>query len=62
MPTRPLVLHPDRLFPADPATRAVARRLFEAVRETIDPGKGAVAVPPLLQSIEPIRPTTLQER
>jgi glucuronate isomerase len=25
-------LHPDRLFPADPATRAIARRLYEAVR------------------------------
>ncbi|WP_157014258.1 glucuronate isomerase [Mesorhizobium xinjiangense] len=24
-------LHPDRLFPADPATRNIARRLFEAV-------------------------------
>lgn len=27
---RPLVLHPDRLLPADPGTRAVARRLLEA--------------------------------
>lgn len=27
----PLVLHPDRLFPADADTRAVARRLFAAV-------------------------------
>lgn len=26
--TRPLVLNPDRLFPADPDTRAVARRLY----------------------------------
>ena len=26
-------LHPDRLFPADPATREVARRLFEGVRD-----------------------------
>src|SRR5579875_1318232 len=25
-------LHPDRLFPADPATRAIARRLYESVR------------------------------
>ncbi len=24
-------LHPDRLFPADPATRAVARQLFQLV-------------------------------
>ena len=29
--TADLVLHPDRLFPADPGTRAIARRLFEAV-------------------------------
>jgi glucuronate isomerase len=27
------LIHPDRLFPADPATRAVARRLYEAVRD-----------------------------
>lgn len=27
-----LSLHPDRLFPADPDTRIVARRLYEAVR------------------------------
>ncbi|MCI5826333.1 MAG: glucuronate isomerase [Arcanobacterium sp.] len=29
----PLSLDPDRLFPADPATRAVARELYESVRE-----------------------------
>jgi glucuronate isomerase len=29
--TRPLVLHPDRLFPADPDTGAIARRLYSAV-------------------------------
>ena len=29
--TRPLVLHPDRLFPVDPATRAVARTLHAEV-------------------------------
>jgi glucuronate isomerase len=29
----PLVLHPDRLLPADPAVRAVARRLYGAVRD-----------------------------
>lgn len=29
---RPLRLHPDRLFPADPASRGVARRLYEQVR------------------------------
>ncbi len=34
MPTpAALVRHPDRLLPADPATRAVARRLHDAVRE-----------------------------
>ena len=27
------MLHPDRLFPADPAVRAVARRLYDGVRE-----------------------------
>jgi glucuronate isomerase len=30
--TKPLALHPDRLFPVDPATRAVARRLYEHIR------------------------------
>jgi glucuronate isomerase len=29
--TRPLTLHPDRLFPADLDTRMVARRLYDAV-------------------------------
>ncbi len=29
----PLQLHPDRLFPADPATRDVARRLYATVRD-----------------------------
>jgi glucuronate isomerase len=28
-----LTLHPDRLLPADPGERAIARRLYEAVRE-----------------------------
>jgi glucuronate isomerase len=28
---RPLELHPDRLLPADPATRALARELYESV-------------------------------
>lgn len=31
MTTRHLALHPDRLFPADPGTRAIARRLFAQV-------------------------------
>jgi glucuronate isomerase len=31
--TRPLALDPDRLFPAEPATRAVARRLYAQVRD-----------------------------
>jgi glucuronate isomerase len=29
--TRPLILHPDRLFPSDPAQRDIARRLYEDV-------------------------------
>lgn len=29
--TRPLALHPDRLFPSDTTTRNVARRLYESV-------------------------------
>jgi glucuronate isomerase len=29
---RPLQLHPDRLLPADPATRAIARALYQEVR------------------------------
>ena len=29
----PLALHPDRLLPAEPGERAIARRLYEAVRE-----------------------------
>ena len=32
-PDPPLVLHDDRLLPADPSVRAVARRLYDAVRE-----------------------------
>jgi glucuronate isomerase len=30
---RPLVLHPDRLFPVDPATRDIARALYDTVRD-----------------------------
>jgi glucuronate isomerase len=30
---RPLILHPDRLFPADPGVRALARALYGSVRE-----------------------------
>ncbi|HEY5713260.1 MAG TPA: glucuronate isomerase [Allosphingosinicella sp.] len=30
---RPLILHPDRLLPADPATREVARALYAAVKD-----------------------------
>ena len=30
---RPLELHPDRLFPADPATRAIARTLYAEVAD-----------------------------
>jgi len=29
----PLRLHPDRLLPADPAVRAIARRLYESVKD-----------------------------
>ena len=29
---RPLQLHPDRLLPADPATRSIARALYEQVK------------------------------
>src|SRR5699024_11860530 len=32
-PSSPLELHPDRLLPADPALRGVARRLYESVRD-----------------------------
>ncbi|MGH8962026.1 MAG: glucuronate isomerase [Jatrophihabitantaceae bacterium] len=31
--TAPLTLHPDRLLPADPTVRALARELYESVRE-----------------------------
>ncbi len=30
---KPLRLDPDRLFPADPRTRSVARTLYEAVKD-----------------------------
>lgn len=30
---RPLILHPDRLFPTDPSVRPIARRLYEAVAD-----------------------------
>lgn len=33
MPADRLTLWPDRLFPADPGTRAIARRLYAAVRD-----------------------------
>ncbi len=29
---RPLTLHPDRLLPADPAVRTIARRLYDGIR------------------------------
>lgn len=31
--TDKLILHPDRLFPADPVTRSIARRLYDDVRD-----------------------------
>ncbi len=33
MPVRPLVLHPDRLFPADPTVRDIAARLYAPVAD-----------------------------
>ena len=33
MPIRPLELHPDRLLPADPATRTLARELYRSVAD-----------------------------
>lgn len=33
MSPAPLVLHPDRLLPADPGLRTIARDLYESVRE-----------------------------
>ena len=33
MTTRPLQLHPDRLFPVDPDVRSITRRLYESVRD-----------------------------
>jgi glucuronate isomerase len=30
--TRPLTLHPDRLFPAEPSVRAIARDLYAEVQ------------------------------
>ncbi|WP_115719352.1 glucuronate isomerase [Gallaecimonas mangrovi] len=29
---KPLLLHPDRLFPADPSLRAIARRLYQSIK------------------------------
>ncbi|QZH75673.1 MAG: glucuronate isomerase [Erythrobacter sp.] len=31
--TKPLILHPDRLFPADPATRDLARTIYATVKD-----------------------------
>ncbi len=31
--TKALRLHPDRLFPSDPATRDIARRLYATVKD-----------------------------
>jgi glucuronate isomerase len=31
--TRPLMLHPDRLLPADPSTRAIARALYAEIKD-----------------------------
>ena len=31
--TKPLTLHPDRLFPAEPTVRDIARRLYAGVKD-----------------------------
>lgn len=33
MTTRPLILHPDRLLPPEPSTRAIARALYERIKD-----------------------------
>lgn len=33
MSAKPLTLHPDRLLPSDPATRAIARALYQSVKD-----------------------------
>ena len=37
--TVPLTLNPDRLFPAEPQTRAVARKLYEQIKDLIIGGQ-----------------------
>lgn len=51
----PLTLHPDRLLPSDPGLRAVARRLYAAVRDLpiVSPHGHVPAT--LLQDDEPFR-------
>lgn len=33
MPSEPVLAHPDRLLPADPGVRRIARRLYDAIRD-----------------------------
>ncbi|MDI3403403.1 glucuronate isomerase [Streptomyces cavernicola] len=53
--TSPLQPHPDRLFPADPGVRAIARRLYEAVRELPIISPHGHVDPRLLLTDEPFR-------
>jgi glucuronate isomerase len=59
-PEPPLALHPDRLLPADPSVRAVARRLYDAVRELPIISPHGHVDPRILLDDEPFRdPATL---
>jgi len=51
----PLRLHPDRLLPADPGVRAIARRLYAAVRELPVISPHGHVDPRLLLDDEPFR-------
>jgi glucuronate isomerase len=55
-----LALHPDRLLPADPGTRAIARRIYAAVRDLPVISPHGHVPPRLLLDDEPFRdPATL---
>ena len=57
---RPLRLHPDRLLPADPGVRPIARRLYEAVRDLPIISPHGHVEPSLLLDNEPFpEPATL---
>ncbi|MDQ8702552.1 glucuronate isomerase [Streptomyces sp. LHD-70] len=53
--TSPLQPHPDRLLPADPGVRAIARRLYDAVRELPIISPHGHVDPRLLLTDEPFR-------